>query len=155
MSLDQAAVIRKVRQLVGTVEGIAAAYSAADSGDARLPAGITLAEGAAALVVPGATLEYVLQPGKHRHTYEVQVQVLTNGGDVGVNTAQMAPMPDRVLEVMALNTRLGNLVTFIKFSRSQGLREFEYAGADNYSGYELVFIASEEASAQPEVGSNG
>lgn len=153
MSLDQQAVIAKVRDLVATVTGINAAYSASDDDDTRIPAGISLADGAAALVMAGATTEYILQPGKHRHTYEVVVQVLTNGGDAGIAAANMAPLPDRVLEAMLLNVKLGGLVTFIRFLRSQGLRGFEFGGVDNYSGYELVFLTSEEASAAPAIGS--
>lgn len=153
MALNQQAVIAKVRDVVATVAGIAAAYSAGDSDDTRLPEGITLADGAAALVLPGATVEYILQPGKHRHTYEVVVQVLTGGADTGMVAANMAPMPDRVLEAMLLNVKLGGLVTFITFRRSEGLREFEYGGVEGYSGYELTFLTSEEASAAPAVGS--
>lgn len=152
MALDQSAVIQTVRDLVATVSGVANAYSSADSDDTRLPAALSLASGAAAIVLPGATLEYVLQPGKHRHTYEVRIQILSSGGDEGVVSADLAPMPDRVLEVMALNVKLGSLVTYIHFTRSEGLKGFEYGGYDNYSGYELVYTASEEASASPAAG---
>lgn len=147
MALDQAAVVRKVRSLASTVPGIGAAYSAADSDDNRLPPGLS-ALTTSALVLPGNTIRYILQPGQHEHTYEVVVQVLTAGGDPGVAAAEVAPMPDRVLEVMLQHVKLDDLVTVFKFERSQGLRGFEYGGIE-FTGYELVFLVTEHAAATP------
>lgn len=150
MSISQAAVVAKIRDLCGTVDGIAAAYSAADSDDTRIPAGINATP--AALVFPGPTVGYTLMHGQHRHTYEVSVQILENGGDAGIRDAVVSVFPDRVLEKLLANVALGGLCNSCVFKRSTGLQGFEYGGYD-YTGYELVFEVSEEASAAPAFGS--
>lgn len=148
--MDQAAVIAKVRDLMATVTGIAAAYSAADTDDTRMPAGLNQLP--AALVLPGPTLAYVVRDGQHRHTYEVLVQVLEAGSDLGVAAATLGVMPDRVLGVMLTNHALGGLCNSFVFTRSGGLQGFEYGGT-TYAGYELVFEVSEQGSASPGYGS--
>lgn len=150
MALDQAAVVAKVRDLVATVTGIAAAYSAADTDDTRLPASLNALP--AALVRPGNTLAYLLTNGQHRHTYEVTVEVLEQSSDPGIEAANVSVMPDRVLEVLLLNVGLGGLCNSIVFKRSQGLRGEEFGGYE-FSGYELTFEVSEQASASPAYGS--
>lgn len=150
MSLNQAAVVAKIRDLAATVSGINAAYSAADSDDTRIPAGVSATP--SALVFPGPTIAYVLTNGQHRHTYEVHLQVLENGGDAGVRDAVVSVFPDRVLEVILANVALGGLCNSCVFRRSGGLQVFEYGGFD-YTGYELVFEVSEQASATPAYGS--
>lgn len=150
MSIDQAAVVAKVRDLCATVNGINAAYSAADNDDTRIPAG--LAATPAALVFPGPTVAYTLVQGQHRHTYEVTVQVLESGGDAGIRDAVVSVFPDRVLEVVLANVALGGLCNSFVFKRSGGLQVFDYGGYD-YTGYELVFEVSEQASATPAYGS--
>lgn len=150
MSLDQAAVVAKVRDLMATVSGISAAYSAADSDDTRVPLGINATP--AALVFPGPTIAYTLVSGQHRHTYEVSVQVLENGADAGIRDAVISVFPDRVLGVVLANVALGGLCNSFVFKRSGGLQVFEYGGYD-YTGYELTFEVSEQASASPAYGS--
>lgn len=150
MAIDQGAVLRKMRALANTVNGIDAAYSSADADDNRIPE--ALGGGVYALILPGSTVAYVLTSGQHRHTYDVRVQVLTGGGDPGIAAYRGTVMPDRLLEVMLLNVALGGLCNSLVFKSSQGLQAFEYGGYP-YSGYELVFEVSEQASATPAVGS--
>lgn len=150
MAIDQSAVIAKMRELVATVTGINAAYSAADNNDDRLP--FALNNTPAALVLPGATLAYTLMDGQHRHTYEVRVQVLEAGGDGGIRDATLAVMPDRVLAVFAANVGLGGVCNSCVFRRSGGLQGFEYGGVD-YTGYELTYEVSEQGSISTAYGS--
>ncbi len=147
--VNQAAVVAKIRDLVATTEGIVAAFSSADSDDERLAAGITATP--AALVIPGPTLAYTLTYGQQRHTYEVNVQILEAGGDIGVSAAKVAVMPDRVLAVLLKNVGLGGLCNSCVFRGSSGLQGFDYGGM-HFSGYELAFEVSEQGEATPEIG---
>lgn len=152
MALSQAAVVAKIRDLAATVSGITAAYSAADSDDTRLPAAVTQLDGSVALVMPGVTIAYTLTNGQHRHTYEVRVQVIEAGADEGILAQRLSVMPDRMLEVMLQNVALGGLCNSMAFRRHQGLQSFDFGGVP-YTGYELIFEVSEQASATPAYGS--
>lgn len=147
--MDQAAVIRRFRALAGELNGVEAAYSAADADEWRLPAALDTLP--AVLVMPGPTLDYILVSGQHRHTYEVLVQVFDGRAEPGENAAVVAPMPDRLLEKFVANVALGGLCNSCVFLRSEGLRTLTYGGVD-HSGYELRFRVSEQAAATPAYG---
>lgn len=152
MALRQAAVVGKIRDLLATVTGIDAAFSAADADDTRLPQAMNMSSSTVALVVPGATLVYILSNGAHRHTYEVKVQVMQSGAEPGTRASVVSVMPDRVLEKIVSNVALGGLCNSCVFRGSSGLVGIEYGG-ETFTGYEITLEVSEQAAATPAFGS--
>ena len=150
MALSQSTVLAQIRDLVATVTGMVRVYAAGETDENAIPASIQ--EWPAALVIPGPTLEYILSPVQHRHTYEVTVQVLEAGGDIGERVTDVLPFVDRIIELFAGNVTLGNRANYCIFKRSSGLSGLEYGNIE-YTGYEITLEVSEQATATAATGS--
>ncbi len=150
MALSTATVIGQIRDLVAEVTDMERVYAASETDVNAIPPAIN--EYPAALVYPGATDVYMIGQGAHRHTYDVNIQVLQGGADVGTRAATVLPFVDRIIEKFAVNVTLGNRANSCVFSRSSGFSTLEYAGIA-YLGYEITLSVSEQASASPAGGS--
>lgn len=132
----------EIRRVIAGVEGVQRAYSAGEEGPHGIPP--ALREMPAVLVIPSRTIEYIgRQQGQHRHTYEVLVQVVQDGGDIGRRAATVVPMVDRIIEAFASEVTLGGAVNYCVFRRSEGLQELVYSGQALY-GYVLILAVSEQ-----------
>src|SRR3990167_4473500 len=87
IALSQSTVLAQIRDLVATVTGMVRVYAAGETDENAIPASIQ--EWPAALILPGPTLEYITLT--NRHTYEVIVQVLQAGGDIGERVTDALP----------------------------------------------------------------
>ena len=152
MAIDQTAVLEKFRLRMAEISGINAAYAASQSSPAAggIPANIV--DFPCAIVLPGKTLAYIIDNGRHRHTYQVRVLVLVTGMDYSENAFNVAPMPDRVIEKFTGNVTLGGSANSSVFRDSSGLSTVEWAGVE-YLGYEFIFEVSETAAATVATGS--
>ena len=158
MAIDQAAVLDALRQRLESVvvyEGeaeerlIAYAPSQPSPGEGGLPLEVT--DLPAALVMPGRTIDYILQPGQHRHTYLVRVLVILGGGQYTETAFIGSPLPDRIIEKMVGNVTLGGAANSCLFQDCSGLVEITWGGTQ-YLGYEMQWRVSEQASASPATG---
>lgn len=151
MAISMTAAINAIADLVRTVDGVEACYSAGEIGAEGMPQAL-VGPFPCALVYPGADTLYVLTAPHHRHSYEVIVQVYAAGPDMGVAAYSALPIVDAVIEKMLQNVTLNGVVNSCVYQRQSGLSRLEYAGAD-YTGYELVFDVSEEAAITVAAGS--
>lgn len=147
--MSQVAVVERMRQLVETLDGIRRAYSTASTGDRRVPPALNMIP--CAVIYPGATKEFILGDGEKRHTYEVVVEVFGLSGDPGVAAANVAPMPDAVMDLFEDNVALGGVCNSCIFLRTEGVKTLNFGGHD-YSGFQLYFEVSEQAVASPAIG---
>lgn len=151
MALSMSTVIRQVRALLDEMSLVTRVYAPSENNENALPA--TLNEfPVAVLVLPGQDLEYILGPGQHRHTYEVDVLVFCRqGGELGESAYTALPLVDAILEKFAVNVTLGNRSNSCVFARQSGFSTLEYNGID-YLGWEIVLRVSEQADATPAIG---
>ena len=148
MALSQSTVLTQIRDLVASVTGMVRVYAAGETDENAIPASIQ--EWPAALIIPGPTLEFVTLT--NRHTYEVTVQVLEAGGDLGERVTTVLPFVDRIIALFHQNVTLGARANSCVFKRSSGLVGLEYGGIP-YTGYEITLEVSEQATGTPAAGS--
>lgn len=149
MALSTATVIGQIRTLVATVSGIKRVFAASETGDNAIPVAIN--ELPAALIFPGATVVYHLESGGHRHTYDVKVQVVESGPDIGQRAATVLPFVDAIIELFAINVSLGARANSCVFKVSSGLTGLEYGGIF-YTGYDITLEVSEQENVTPAPG---
>ena len=150
MALSQSTVLAQIRDLVAGVTGMVRVYAAGETDANAIPASIQ--EWPAALILPGPTTEYILMGGGQRHSYDVKVQVLQAGGDIGSRVTDVLPFVDRIISKFESNVTLGNRANSCLFAGSSGLQGMEYNGKE-YTGYEITLRVSEQATATPATGS--
>ena len=150
MPISAATTIARIRTLIAEVTDMERVFAASESDENAIPMSIN--EFPAALVYPGATDQYILHTGQHRHTYEVIIQVLEAGADVGERAAAVLPFVDRILEKLVGNVTLGGRVNSCLITGNSGFSKLEYAGGE-YLGYEITLTISEQATASPAAGS--
>ena len=148
MALSQVDVCEVVRAALEEIEDIVAAYAPSQQTptDGGLPTALNPVDMPAALVMPGRTLDYILQPGRHRHTWQLRVLLLLGGGDFTETAYIAGPMPDKVLEEMKEHLTANGYANSLLFVEGSGLSTIDWAGAE-YLGYELIFRVSEAAAA--------
>lgn len=147
MTLSQASVITRTRELLAEITGIKRVYGSDATGVAGLPGGI--AEYPSILVFPGPTILYQQNPGgSHRHEYEVVVQVLYGpAAATAESAAGSTPFIDSLITKFASNVQLGGNAVYAHFLRSEGLTGIAYGGTE-YIGYEIrLRIVESEAQA--------
>ncbi|MGI8423583.1 MAG: hypothetical protein ACR2NO_05650 [Chloroflexota bacterium] len=150
MSLQQTVVLGRVRALVQECTGMERVYGVSESDENAMPEAAV--QFPCAFVLPGATTEYILSSGQHRHTYQVLVQILNQPGmSTGQAYAVLAPYVDRVIEKFAGNVTLGTRANICVFEGSSGMRLFE-SGDVSIPGIEITLRTSEQAAATPAIG---
>jgi hypothetical protein len=150
MALSQAAVLSKIRLLTEGVTGLARCYGQAETDGNRIP--VVLPECPAAIIMAGQTLEYVLQPGGQRHTYEVRVLLFDDGSDIGERGASASVFADSLIAMFEDNVTLGGIANPCVFKRCDGFGTLEW-GERTYLGTEIILEVSEQATASPAAGS--
>lgn len=149
MALSMLTSIARIRVLVAEVTGMKRVFASSETDSNRVPAAFN--ELPCALVLSGATLEYILMQPQHRHTYEVRVQIFESGPDIGTRVNTVLPFVDAIIEKFAVNVGLGGRVNSCIFDRQQGLVGLEYGGIE-YTGYEIILRVSEAALANAAIG---
>lgn len=151
MALDEAAVLARVRDVVAGVTGVVAAYDASANDSTGLPDALN--ETPVAIVFPGDTVAYTRSAAQHRHTYQVKVQVLCDGGSVRERTSKAVPFRSRLLEAFTAvaATNQWNSSIFVPPLR---FIEGDYAGMP-YAGWEMTLEVSEQALATAAHGGSG
>lgn len=146
MALSQMDVCEAVRTALEEIEDIVAAYAPSQSapGAGGLPVALQSVDMPAALVMPGRTVSYVLNPGRHRHTWQLRVLLLIGGADFSEAAYIAGPMPDAVIAEMAQHLTANGYANVILLAEGTGLSTIEWAGYE-YLGYELIFTVSEAA----------
>src|SRR3990172_8938814 len=135
MAFSQSTVMAQIRDLVATVTGMERVYAAGETDTNAIPAAFP--ELPCAMVIPGATVQYILMMGQHRHTYDVKIQVFEGGGDIGSRGNTVLPFVDLIIEKFAVNVTLGNRANSCLFKSNGGLVGLEYGGI-TYTGYEIT-----------------
>lgn len=160
MAIDQATLLDELRKRLenvvvyeGETEERLTAYAPTQpsTGEGGLPVAVSGADLPCALVLPGRTIDYILQPGQHRHTYLVRVLVLLAGADFTETAFVGGPLPDRIIEKMVGNVTVGGAANSCLFQDSTGLVAIQWGGVE-YLGYEMQWRVSEQASATPATG---
>ena len=156
MALSQADVLSKLRLVIEEVTGLKRVYGQAETDGNRIPP--TIPECPAAVVMAGPTLEYILQPGGQRHTYEVRVLLFQDGADIGERAAVIAPLVDSLIATFVGHVTLGGLVNHVRFVRSDGFGTISWGTRNDgspreYLGTEITLEVSEQATASPAAGS--
>lgn len=146
MALSQMDVCEAVRAALEEIEEIVAAYapSQASPHAGGLPTALDAVDMPAALVMPGRTVQYILNPGRHRHTWQLRVLLLIGGADFSEAAYVAGPMPDAVIVEMAQHLTANGHANVILMAEGTGLSTIEWAGGE-YLGYELIFNVSEAA----------
>lgn len=151
MAFDEAAVLARVRDVVAGVSGIVAAYDASANDETGLPEALN--ELPAAIVFPGDTVAYIRSAAQHRHTYQVKVQVLCDGGSVQERTSKALPFRSLLLEAFTAVAAANQWNSAIFVPPLQFI-EGNYAGTE-YAGWELTLQVSEQALATSAHGGAG
>ena len=153
MPLSTTAVVRRVRELLASVDGVRAAYGPTEQAREGIPE--ALSDFPCAVVWLGATKEYGSAnggggsngggySGAHEHVYDVSVWIICAAAGASERAAQGMPILDAVLTKMASNITLSGLVRWCLFQSQSGYGTLTYAGQE-YLGYEMTFEVSEAA----------
>lgn len=142
MALSMATALTTIRTTIAAITGIEETYSAGETGTHAVPA--AFASFPAVLVLPGPDTGYELSKPAHRHRYEVLVQLLSTGGDLGERAAVVVPFIDAIINKFATSIKLGGTIETCVYRRQSGLVNLTYGNRD-YEGYEIVLEVSEFA----------
>lgn len=153
MALSQADVLEVVRASLEDIEDLLAVYApsqpSVDKGG--VPMTLAGADMPCAIVLPGESTRYILQPGRQRHDYRVRVLLFIGGMDYAEAAYVGGPLPDQVIGEMLTHVTANGYANLLLFERGTGLGALEWAG-NEYLGYEFIFKVSEAASATPATG---
>lgn len=157
MPLSTTTVIRRIRELVATVEGVEACYAPTEQAREGIPEVLT--QFPCAIIYLGPTVEYGsangggggAYGGAHEHVYNVTVWIMCAAAGTTERAAQGLPILDKVLAVMAGNIGLGERVRWCLFKVQSGYGTLPYGGQE-YLGFELTFEISEAAEVTVERG---
>jgi len=153
MALSMSTTVTQVAALIREITGMQAVYSAASTDGYSIPMALN-GPFPCVIVTPGpdSGSGYILSAAEHRHTYEVRAQFFEASEDVGQAAASALPFVDLFLSKFAANVTLGGRANSCRVVRQSGLIGLNYAGVD-YTGYEITFEVSEQASVTAAPGS--
>lgn len=146
MAISQMDVCEVTRVALEEIEDIVAAYAPTQRtpGEGGLPTALQSNDMPCALVMPGRTLGYILNPGRNRHDWQLRVLLLVGGADFSENAFIIGPMPDQVVTEVAQHLTANGYANLLLYTEGSGLSVIEWAGYE-YMGYELIFKVSEAA----------
>ena len=149
MALSMTTVVGQVRDLVDELTSLERVYAESETDANALPA--SLPQLPAAIVLAGESLGYILQPGEHRHTYEVEIWLFIRGGGLDGNASVALDAYQSLIEKFAVNVALGGRANSCIFSRQVGPVMEDYGGME-YLIRKVILRVSEQASATPAIG---
>ena len=145
MTLDMTDTVHRIYVVMKDIAEFEAVYGASETGIDGLPP--RLGDYPAAVVYPGADINYNLQDGQQSHHYEVLINVFQGGAELSERAATVLPFVDLVIAKFATNVRLGGNVTLCKYLRQSGFATMEYGDADHI-GYQIVLEVIEHANVE-------